>query len=124
MDAPGVVAHATPALRRRSMLFASAEIVNELTVMQPYVQFGFAGFCFVVFGVLVSVIVWLIKNLLKILKENNAVISGNTDAIKAVHTTADETKKLMGDIRDQLLTRPCMMTKHTANSATVNQEQA
>lgn len=85
------------------------EVVPDLTVMAPYVQWGFAGFCFVVFFTLMSVIVWLIKQLLTALKESGKVISGNTAAICSVHNTADETKRLMSDIRDQLLTRPCLM---------------
>ena len=89
-----------------------AEVIYDLTVMQPYVQWGFAGFCFVVFAVLMTVIVWLIRNLLAVLKETNKVVAGNTEAISSVHTTADETKRLMGDIRDQLLSRPCLLPKH------------
>ena len=83
--------------------------MDDLTVMHPYVQWGFAGFCFVIFASLLWVIVWLIKNLLKILRESNKVIQGNTEAIISVHVTAGETKKLMSDIRDQLLKRPCLM---------------
>lgn len=86
-----------------------ATIESQLTVMEPYVQWGFAGFCFVIFTVLMFVIVWLVGKLLTILKETNIVIAGNTSAISAVHSTADDTKNLMSDIRDQLLTRPCLM---------------
>ena len=81
----------------------------DLTIMAPYVQWGFAGFCFVVFSSLLGVIVWLIKHLLRILEKTNDVIAGNTNAIRAVHSTADSTRILMSDIRDQLLTRPCLM---------------
>lgn len=77
--------------------------------MEPYVQWGFAGFCFVVFATMMTVGVWLIKQLLKILKDTNEVIAGNTAAIKSVHDTADTTRNLMSDIRDQLLQRPCLM---------------
>ena len=86
-----------------------AEIASDLTVMAPYVQWGFAGFCFVVFVTLTTINVWLMKNYITVVKENNVVIAGNTAAITAVHNTADATKVLMGDIRDQLLSRPCMM---------------
>lgn len=100
-----------------------ATIESQLTVMEPYVQWGFAGFCFVIFAVLMFVIVWLVGKLLIILKETNAVIAGNTSAINAVHTTADETKILMSDIRDQLLQRPCLagalLQKDTARKAAV-----
>lgn len=98
-----------------------ATIESQLSIMEPYVQWGFAGFCFVIFAVLMFVIVWLVGKLLLILKETNQVIAGNTTAINAVHTTADETKILMGDIRDQLLLRPCLagaiLQKDTARKA-------
>ena len=86
-----------------------SDISTDLTVMAPFVQWGFAGFCFVLFASLMWVIVWLVKNLLTVLKESNRVIAGNTGAITAIHTTADETKTLMSGIRDQLLMRPCLM---------------
>lgn len=77
--------------------------------MSPYVQAGFAGFCFVVFGTLIPLIVWLIKKLLDVIRESNKVIAGNTEAITSVRETANDTKWLMSDIRDQLLKRPCLM---------------
>ena len=81
----------------------------DLTVMAPYVQWGFAGFCFVVFATLTTINVWLMKNYIVVVKENNVVIQGNTTAINSIHITANETRHLMADIRDQLLTRPCLM---------------
>ena len=85
------------------------EVVPDLTIMQPYVQWGFAGFCFVVFATLTTINVWLMKNYISVVRENNKVIYGNTSAISSIHVTADETRHLMSDIRDQLLSRPCLM---------------
>jgi hypothetical protein len=81
----------------------------DLTVMAPYVQWGFAGFCFVVFATLTTINVWLMKNYIAVVRENNKVISGNTAAITTISETAACTKHLMSDIRDQLLQRPCLM---------------
>lgn len=78
----------------------------------PAIQYGFAGFSVL----LLIVIVWLIKQLLKtidgnnqLLSQNNKVIAGNTEAIKTVNETARDTRGLMKDIRDQLLSRPCLL---------------
>ena len=49
-------------------------------IMSPLLQYGFAGFSIVLLGVLV----WLIRELLSVLKENNRVIAENTQAIIAV----------------------------------------
>lgn len=65
---------------------------------------------FVVFAhVLQGVNVWLVKQLLRVLKDNNRVIAGNSRAIEAVATIATDTRVLMQDIRDQLLQRPCLI---------------
>jgi len=72
--------------------------------MSPYIQYGFAGFAFC----MLAVIVWLIWQLLKVLKENNKVINANTTVIASVQGTAKETRELMIEIKDQLLSRPCL----------------
>ncbi|NQT38784.1 MAG: hypothetical protein HQ581_14915 [Planctomycetes bacterium] len=71
----------------------------------PVMQAGFAAFSVI----LLVIIVWLIKQLLKVLGDNNEVLAGNTAAIKAVVDSATDTKVLMKEIRDQLLQRPCLM---------------
>lgn len=86
-----------------------AELSDNLTVMQPYIQWGFAGFCFVVFATLTTINVWLMKNYITVVGDSNTVIQGNTAAISSIHITADETRHLMSDVRDQLLSRPCLM---------------
>ena len=71
----------------------------------PVIQGGFAVFSVFLLGI----IVWLIKQLLKVLGETNTVLAGNTKAIEAIGTGTSETQRLMADIRDQLLTRPCLV---------------
>ena len=79
-------------------------------VWSPLIQGGFAVFALL----LLAVNVWLVKQLLRVLKENNRVIAGNSRAIEAVATIAVETKQLMQEIRDQLLQRPCLLNgKHS-----------
>ncbi len=69
------------------------------------IQGGFAVFALLLLGINF----WLVKQLLRVLKDNNRVIAGNSRAIESVATIAADTKILMQDIRDQLLQRPCLM---------------
>jgi hypothetical protein len=74
------------------------------TVMTPVIQYGFAGFCVV----LLAILVWLITQLLKILKENNIVISTNTAAITRVDGHSEATLKVAIECKEELLKRPCI----------------
>ncbi len=74
-------------------------------VWSPLIQGGFAVFALLLLGVNV----WLVKQLLRVLKDNNRVIAGNTRAIESVATIASDTRHLMQEIRDELLKRPCLM---------------
>lgn len=73
-------------------------------IMSPLLQYGFAGFSIVLLGVLV----WLIRELLSVLKENNRVIAENTQAIIAVDKNTTNAFEIMGEIKDELLKRPCI----------------
>ena len=70
--------------------------------MSPLIQYGFAGFSLILLGVLI----WLIRELLGVLKENNKVISENTAAIRMVDKNTTDSFKIMVEIKDQLLQRP------------------
>jgi cell division protein FtsB len=74
-------------------------------VWSPLIQGGFAVFALLLLGINF----WLVKQLLRVLKDNNRVIAGNSRAIESVAAIATDTKALMQDIRDQLLRRPCLM---------------
>ena len=78
---------------------------NETSViMSPLIQYGFAGFSLI----LLMVLVWLIRELLSVLKENNRVIAENTHAIKTVDDNTQNTFDIMVEIKDELLKRPCI----------------
>lgn len=78
---------------------------NETSViMSPLLQYGFAGFSLI----LLAVLVWLIRELLAVLKANNLVIAENTHAINAVDKSARDTFNIMIEIKDELLKRPCI----------------
>ena len=74
-------------------------------VWSPLIQGGFAVFALLLLGINV----WLVKQLLRVLKDNNRVIAGNTRAIESVAIIATDTKHLMQEIRDELLKRPCLL---------------
>lgn len=80
-------------------------MASVFEVWSPLIQGGFAVFALLLLGVNV----WLVKQLLRVLKENNRVIAGNSRAIESVATIASDTRHLMQEIRDELLKRPCLM---------------
>jgi hypothetical protein len=80
-------------------------VVDVIQIWSPLIQGGFAIFALLLLGVNV----WLVKQLLRVLKDNSQVIAGNTRAIESVATVAFDTKGLMQELRDELLKRPCLM---------------
>ena len=80
-------------------------MAEMLQCWSPLIQGGFAVFALL----LLAVNVWLVKQLLRVLKDNSQVIAGNTRAIESVATIASDTKGLMQEIRDELLKRPCLL---------------
>ena len=78
-----------------------------LQCWSPLIQGGFAIFSLMLLGV----VVWLVKQLLKVLRDNSKVIEQNTEAFTVLSTTSQKTEELMQDIHDQLLARPCLL-KH------------
>lgn len=74
------------------------------SIMNPLIQWGFAGLCIILLGILV----WLIRQLLEVLKENNRVIAMNTQAIGKVGITADSTLEVAVELKNELLRRPCI----------------
>jgi len=108
-------------------------MILQTLVDEKYVQLGFAGFCFLLIGV----IVWMIKNhnkinsenskaLVGVIQENNKVLSGVTSALNTVKESEDqvkysikelgeatgaENKELTGKVdklRELILSRPCI----------------
>jgi hypothetical protein len=73
--------------------------------MNPFIQWGFAGFAFA----LLWLVYWLIKNVLKAFKDNGTVISANTATIAMLSQTSEDVKGLSLDIKDKLMESPCML---------------
>ena len=78
--------------------------MEPTSIMGPLIQYGFAGFSLI----LLAVLVWLIRELLTVLKANNKVIAENTQAIKSVDKSTKDTFGIMVEIKDELLKRPCI----------------
>jgi hypothetical protein len=70
----------------------------------PIVQYGFAGMS----AVLVVMICWLARRLMDLLEKTSAIISANTDAIRTLTRRSEENARLYADLRDRLLSRPCL----------------
>lgn len=74
------------------------------SLFNPLVQYGFAGFCFV----LVGVIIWLICQLLGVIKENNKIIQDNSSAITKLISTTNKNNETGDKLKELLLQRPCI----------------
>ena len=82
--------------------------MNEtVNLAAPWMQLGFAGLSVV----LLAIIVWLIRRLLGILDHNNQIIAANTHAIIELRKTTSEELKLVRDLREKMLQRPCLVER-------------
>jgi len=80
----------------------------------PVIQYGFAGFCIILIGV----IIWLIKQLLNVINTSNKVISANTAAIESLKGSNEQTnheiecvQTAVYSLRDKVVQRPCIRVK-------------
>jgi hypothetical protein len=79
--------------------------MTDVTAMNPYIQSCFAGFAFFQLWI----VVWMVRNLIRVMRETNTVISGNTAVIASVKEKMVENQKLTIEIKDRQLSRPCML---------------
>ena len=76
----------------------------EAEIFTSSMQYGFAGFC----AILMGVIVWLIRRLLDVLNQTNTVVADNTNTIRDLGRQNGEEFTLLRSLYDRLLTRPCL----------------
>jgi hypothetical protein len=76
-------------------------------LIDPILQYGFAGMC----AVLLVIIVWLIWNLMKLLEKTNQIINANTQAICQGDLHSIEALKLLRETHDKIIARPCIAKK-------------
>jgi hypothetical protein len=80
---------------------------STLAILNPVIQYGFAGFC----AILLAIIVWLMKRLMDLLEQNNRVLAENTGVIKSLYAQGDKTKEAVWEMREEFLRRPCISQK-------------
>ena len=73
-------------------------------ISSPWIQGGFAVFC----CVQTAIIVWLIRQLLDVIRKSNDVNERLTDVISKANDNGAKTLTMFTDIRDRLLSRPCL----------------
>ncbi len=74
-------------------------------VLEPFIQWGFAGFAFILIGV----IVWLVRNLLSVLERVAEVVERNTQVIGQLARDSQQTRESVERLKDALLQRPCLI---------------
>jgi hypothetical protein len=72
--------------------------------LSPIVQYGFAGFC----AVLLGIVVWLMNRVMQLIEQNNKVVSDNTAVMIKIHEQSDKTKEAVWEMREEFLRRPCI----------------
>jgi hypothetical protein len=77
-------------------------MLTELS--KPVAQLGFAGFALI----LLVIVVWQFRELIKLLKENNQVIARMTDTMNLTQEKLRESVDLQVAVKDKLLARPCI----------------
>jgi hypothetical protein len=77
---------------------------QSTTIMAPIIQWGFAGLS----GILLGILVWLIRELLGVLKETNMVIATNTHTIQEVERSSMMVKDVVDAMKDEMNKRPCI----------------
>ena len=87
---------------------------QTVTLFSPLMQFGFAGIVLI----LLAIVVWLIKQLLAVIRTNNMVIDrnsqalvDNTHAVSQVDSNVGDQADVLRQINDKLLARPCLIEK-------------
>lgn len=80
---------------------------NATGILNPIVQYGFAGMC----GVLLAILVWLIAKLMALLEKTNSIVEANTNAINALVGKVDMNIQISVECKDRLLSRPCIAKK-------------
>ena len=76
-------------------------------MLSPIVQYGFAGLC----AVLLGIIVWLIKELLVSMRDTRMVLDKNNQVIADLSELTRDMLKLNRDVHDKILARPCIARK-------------
>jgi len=73
-------------------------------ILAPIIQYGFAGFS----AVLLIILVWLTRALLKALTQNTHVIDRNTSAIETCTAGTTELRREVRGMKEEFLKRPCI----------------
>jgi cell division protein FtsB len=76
---------------------------NQVVMLTPVLQYGFAGLCLV----LIAVLAWLMNRVLQVLGRTSDVIAANTETIRTVEAAVKETEAAVHSVRDQLLRFTC-----------------
>lgn len=75
------------------------------SLLQPIVQYGFAGMCAILLGILI----WMIRRVLDAFKSNGEIITANTNAINTLNNNMTEQRAEIGGLKEELYRRPCMV---------------
>jgi hypothetical protein len=113
-------------------------MIASSIIDKDYIQYGFAGFAFVLLGVVIWLIVVMLKNgkdqsdkLVGVIEKSNSISAKLIDAIKSLGLKEEHAKESMDmfrtetqasfkdiegkidDLREKILARPCMKNRST-----------
>jgi cell division protein FtsB len=77
--------------------------MTTLTTLSPVLQFGFAGVCVILLGM----ICWLIKLFVATVRQMTRAVQANTTAIIALTGRTEQTDRHLREMRDETLRHGC-----------------
>ena len=83
---------------------------QAIVSLAPVLQYGFAGFCLLLLGV----VVWQFKQLLSVMRANNRVVASCTAAIAATGETSEQVRTELRAMRDEQLRSGCPFSAREA----------
>jgi len=101
---------------------------NEaVTVMSPMLQYGFGFTSLILLAMLFFVLKWLLSEVQasreireELLADTKLVIQNNTHAIEELAAKMSQQSTVMSDVRDKLLSRPCLLPQVRAQGTGIS----
>lgn len=79
--------------------------MGQQGILEPVIQYGFAGLSVV----LLAFVFWLTRTLIGVLQRTGEIIQANTAAIRSLSEQTRDELKLLRELREALLKRPCLL---------------
>lgn len=94
---------------------ADAKVIETLAM--PFMQYGFAGFVFLLIFILSFFGYYVIKSLAGVIQHNTIVIASNTSLVQDVKDVTIQQNKKLDDIKDALI-------RHDSATSSISRQES